>query len=88
MSNKDDQAAATKQDISMLMEQMGTLYDANERWKDEILDANEKWKDEIIHEFHLVAEDSKHDIGGVQNDRIAGVENRVTRLEQHTGMPV
>ena len=61
----------------MLMEQMGALYDANVRWKDE-----------IIHEFHLVAEDIRHDVGGVQSDRIAGVENRVTRLEQHTGIAV
>ncbi len=77
MVKKDDQFLATKEDISMLMEQFGSLYDANKRWKDE-----------IIHEFHLVAEDIKHDIGGAQNDRITGVENRVTRLEQHTGISV
>lgn len=72
----------------MLMESIGSLYDANERWKDEILQTQKNWKDEIIHEFHLVAEDMKHDIGGAQSDRIAGVENRVTRLEQHAGLAV
>lgn len=50
------QAAATKQDIQMLMEEIGKLYDANQRWKDEIIQTQQAWKDEIIHEFKVVLE--------------------------------
>lgn len=42
MAKKDHESSATKQDIGLLMERMGEIYDANERWKQE-----------IIHEFHL-----------------------------------
>src|SRR4051812_42227360 len=39
---------ATQADIQMLMQEIGKLYDATERWKDEILEATEGWKEEIL----------------------------------------
>lgn len=44
------------------------------------------WKEEIIHEFHVVAEDMRHDAFGIQKDRIADHEHRITRLERRTGV--
>lgn len=70
-----DTAPATKADIKMLMNSIG-----------ELSQANEAWKSGIIHEFHIVAKEIQHDLGGAQSDRIAGVENRVTRPELHTGI--
>lgn len=99
MPKKDSQAPATKGDISLLMDSIAKLYDANEGWKNEILTANEGWKkeiltahegwkDEIISEFHIVSEDIRHDVGGAQSDRITAVEHDVLRLKKHTGLTV
>lgn len=41
MANADN-PVATKKDIEMLMGEIGKLYDANERWKDDILVAEKK----------------------------------------------
>ncbi len=84
MSSDNSQAAATKQDIKMIMDQIGKLYDANERWKDEILEQQKEWKEEIVHEFKVVAEDFRHDAMGANKDRIENHEDRIVRLEQHT----
>ncbi len=73
MPKADDGSPATKQDVGLLMGSIAKLYDANARWKDE-----------IISEFHVVAEDIRHDVGGVQSDRITAVEHDVLRLKKHT----
>jgi hypothetical protein len=75
MVQDDSQAAATKQDIQMLMDSMGKLYEANERWKEE-----------IIHEFKVVAEDIRHDALGANKDKIQNHENRITHVEQALGV--
>jgi hypothetical protein len=73
-------APATKADIAALMEAIGKLYDATERWKDEILCANERWKDdiiqatghwkdEIIRRFDVVAENLHRDFLDAFRDR-------------------
>jgi hypothetical protein len=82
----DENAPATKKDVQLLMEEIGKLYVANERWKDEILDKNEAWKDEIVHEFKVVAEDLRHDLLGVHKDKIENHEDRLVRLERHVGV--
>ncbi|MBI1812667.1 hypothetical protein HY285_05765 [Candidatus Peregrinibacteria bacterium] len=85
-TDDSSQAPATKQDIRMIMEEIGKLYDANEGWKDEILEANEGWKEEIIHEFKVVGESIRHDAMGSNKDRIEQHEDRIKRLENHTGL--
>lgn len=82
MPQKDDQAPATKQDVALLMRQMGKLYDATEKWKDEILDATEKWKGEIIGEFHIVVGQLRHDFKGAFADKLQQHEERIASLEQ------
>lgn len=82
-----DQSPATKQDILMLMDELGKLYQANERWKNEILDADEKWKEELKQHFDVIAENIRHDLlKGALNDKIEQHEDRIIRLEQHVGM--
>jgi predicted nucleic acid-binding Zn-ribbon protein len=83
----DDSAPATKNDIAMLMDEIGKLYDANEKWKDEILEANEKWKDELKKHFDVIAENIHHDmLKGALNDKVEQHEDRIQNLEQHTGL--
>ena len=57
----DDTALATKADITGLMEHIDgsikSLYDATERWKDEMLSANKGWKDEILSATELWKDD-------------------------------
>ena len=38
----NSQIAATKQDVSLLMEEIGKLYEANQRWKEEIIETIEQ----------------------------------------------
>lgn len=72
----DRQAPATKEDIALLMEQIGKLYDANEQWKDEIKQY-----------FDIVAENIKYDLlKGALNDKVAQHEDRIVRLEKHAGL--
>ena len=45
---KDDTAPATKLDIKILMDSMGKLYRANEKWKNDLLSHMEQWKNDIL----------------------------------------
>lgn len=89
----DPHAAATKQDIAILMGEMGKLYEAisklyaeNEEWqegiKQEIAASEERMK---LH-FDVVAENMRDDFLGAHKDDIENVKIRVTRLEEHTGL--
>lgn len=81
-------APATKQDIQMLMEEIGKLYDTNAQWKQEIIETMDKKisasETKIIHQFRVIAEDMRHDAFGIQKDRIEDHEHRIRRLERHT----
>lgn len=88
------EAPATKQDIYLLMIELGKLYDANERWKDDLLLANEKWKEEIIRHFDVTAENMRHDLLGMHHDSIellkdAKVQHhqRISRIERFLRLP-
>ena len=71
----------------MLMDELGKLYQANERWKDEILDANEKWKEELKQHFDVIAENIRHDLlKGALHDKIEQHDDRILHLEQHAGL--
>lgn len=83
----DSTAPATKQDVRLLMDEIGKLYRANERWKDEILDADEKWKEELKQHFDVIAENIKYDfLHGALPDKIQNHENRLVRLEDRVGI--
>jgi hypothetical protein len=73
----DTSALATKNDIKLLMDSMGRIYDANERWKDE-----------MKHHFDVALENTAHDIISAKSDRVANHEDRILRLERHTRIAV
>lgn len=77
MVKSDDTSPATKADIKMLMDSMGKLFDANE-----------KWKDELKGHFDLTVETIRHDLIGAKNDKIENHEDRLRKLERHTGLAV
>jgi len=88
-----DNAPATKLDIKMLMDEIGRLYDANLKWKEEIIEKMKKWKFEIERHFDVVAENMHHDLLGANNDEIENLKNskddhekRIHKLEKHSGL--
>lgn len=82
----DENRPATKEDVRLLMEQIGRLYDATEGWKDEMRDTTERWKDEVKGHFDLAVETIRHDLLGANRDDIASMKDRLTRLERQTGL--
>ena len=80
-------APATKLDISLLMNEIGKLYDANERWKDELHEGMEKWKNELRLHFDFCVEQFKEGIKTINIEKIEEHGTRLTRLELHTGLP-
>lgn len=94
----DDQTApATKADISMIMDELGRMYDAQERWKNELREEfhtdQERWKDEVMEHFDLVAENIREDFRGANREEIEVMKDmqkrdgkRITVLEQTVGL--
>ena len=56
-----------------MMDQLGRMYDTNERWKDEIIK-------ETKHHFDVSVEN----FNDAHRDRLGDHDMRITRLEQHT----
>lgn len=93
MARHDQSAPATKADIAAIMESIGRLHDANERWKDEILHATKRWKEDIIHHFDVALENAAHNLGGIFKDRtqqhhddLGDLKRRVRAIESHLGL--
>jgi len=96
MPKPNDSAPATKSDIKLLMAELGKLYDATERWKNELADKSQRQQvlsvSEMKQHFDLTVEQIRHDLLAANReqiellrDRSEGHENRITRLEQHAG---
>lgn len=77
MAKHEDTSPATKDDIKMLMDSIGRLYDANERWKNELKE-----------HFDLKTEIIRHDLIDAKSDRVANHEDRLRKVEKHTGLAV
>ncbi len=73
---KASQAPATKADIKLLMGEIGKLYGANERWKNE-----------LKQHFDLAVENISAELKGANKDKIESHETRIARLETHVGLP-
>lgn len=71
----DPKAAATKEDIAMLMDSNAKMYDAMAGWKDELKE-----------HFDVALENVRHDLIGANKDRIEDHEHRLKRLETQTGL--
>lgn len=82
----DGSALATKDDIRLLMEEIGKLYAANERWKGELEEQIAVSETRMKDHFDLVAENIRHDFNGAFGDKIEQHEDRLVRLERHAGL--
>lgn len=95
---QDDQAPATRKELDEGIQLiMGTLLDMENRMttKEDL----QKLKEEMLKEIHeeighserrmiVLMEDWRHDMVGVHKDKISQHEDRITRLEEHTGVAV
>lgn len=88
MATSDDATPATKADIKLLMDSIGKLYDANEKWKNEAIGETKRMKDEIKSHTDLGIELLRADLLDAKKDRIENHEGRLRKLEQHTGLVV
>lgn len=80
-------APATKQDIQILMEQMGKYYDGTERRLVGMEVKMKEWKEDLKDHFDVVAENIRHDLlKGALHDKIEQHEDRIILLEQHAGL--
>lgn len=84
---KTTSAPATKQDVRLIMEELGKLYDANEGWKTEIVGKMETWKKEVIEGFHVVAENIHKDAISANKETIDLHRNRIENIENVLGLP-
>lgn len=89
----DRAAAATKEGIVMIMGEIGKLYDASERWKNEILEANKEWKEERKRHVDFTVKHRRYDRQGAHRDDLEQIKDtgkkndqRITRLEKHAGL--
>lgn len=98
MVTRDD-AAATKKDIGLLMGEMGKMYDAMERWKNELKNSFDSKYDGLKNHFDskydrlkdyfdLTVENIRYDLVGANRDEIEMIKDRVGRLEKHAGLAV
>jgi hypothetical protein len=90
---KTGDAPATKADVRMLMDEIGKLYDANKRWKDEVIRELDGRIDGKItasetrtkEHFDLAVENIRAELVGANKDRLENHEDRITRLEVRVG---
>lgn len=80
----DNTSLATKEDIAMLMEQIGTYYDRTEKRFVKIEASIEASEDRMKRHFDVVTENLHYDLLGAHKDKIQQREDRIRRLEKHT----
>lgn len=97
MVQDDSTAPATKEDIRLIMEQIGNLHQSTHNWKEEIIEHMDNWssemmgkmdiwKKELKEHFDLVTENQLYDFKGIFKDRTEDHDRRIKRLEQKTGI--
>jgi hypothetical protein len=93
----DSTAPATKEDIAMIMHEIGKLYDANERWKNELKDElrmdMSHWKTEIKddlnqmeHRMLVLIELTRQDLIDAKDDSMENLNIRLKRVEVKVGI--
>ena len=88
--NSASTAPATKQDIAMLMESIGVYYDKTSQWITDLeLKFEDHWnasEDRMRQYIDVKFENFSYDLIGVRKDRVEDHEDRIKRLERHTGL--
>lgn len=87
----DDHTPATKKDLRDLEWRIAATIDAQLEQSEGRIDAKmsaklEELESRLTRHFTLVAENLVHDFQGIFKDRLEQHEDRLTRLEQHTGL--
>jgi hypothetical protein len=89
-SKADESAPATKLDVRLLMEQMGTYYSNTER---RIVESEQRSAKRLLEterhlrkDFSLFSEIVGSDLVGANNDRFENHEMRISRLESKVGV--
>ena len=101
VKDSDKTAPATKEDIAMMMDSIGTYYDRMDtrmnNFEEKIESKMEQWTRELIeqtdHRFQVVAEELRHDLLGIHsdkvdlmNDKLKSHDRRLNRLEAQAGI--
>lgn len=86
--SSDQHAPATKQDICLLMEQIGKYYQKTEKRFADMEERITKEAEETRRHFDVVAENIKHDFQGAFHDKLEQHDDRIVRLEEHVGLAV
>lgn len=90
------QSPATKEDVKGIMgylvrndgrtSSLEKRMDNMEQKMDALEQKMERDKKEIIHEFHIVAEDIKHNFQGAFHDKLEQHGDRILRIERRVGL--
>lgn len=72
----DNTAPATKEDIGLIMNEIGKLYMANEQWKNDLEESIEKKAEETKQHFDVVAENLHANMLGAHTDKISVIDDR------------
>jgi hypothetical protein len=75
----DQTAPATKQDIALLMEQMGSYYMKTES-------KIQRLKADMVFHTEVLIENLRHDLLGAQKDEITSIKTRLRRVERKVGL--
>jgi hypothetical protein len=79
MTDEKKSAAATKEDIELLMDSLAKQYDAMERWKDDLLKTTSD-------RFDFAVETIRREVPPAKSDEIASLRDRVRRIEERLGL--
>jgi hypothetical protein len=86
-------APATKDDIRMLMDEFGKMYDSMEKWKDWLHSDMETWKQELKAHFDLSVEQTRYELVSANREEIEVLKDghrenrkRIVALERTTGL--
>jgi FKBP-type peptidyl-prolyl cis-trans isomerase (trigger factor) len=86
----DAQAPATKEDIRLLMEQIGTYYSQTQQQIEAYYSQTQvqiaEMEERMMRHFDVTVETIRHDLLGANKDKIESHEDRLGRLERHTGL--
>jgi len=91
MQQKDDAAApATKQDLTKLEQTVNAHFVEVFKYMDRRFEGTDAKMDrkftEMLEQISVLLETQKHDIISSTNDKISLLDDRVHRLEVHTGL--
>ena len=82
----DPQSPATQADLQQVRAEMHERFTTSDDQFLRVFEYIDRKAEEIMRHFEVVAEQLRHDAMGANRDDIEGVKDRITRLEQHTGL--